>query len=224
MSKNDQKSAANTGPASAAAASELDALVNEVQGASAAPNTAVATTASAPQPSAAVPPATGAKPAAAGNNAATPLAPATVAAKPFTGKLATKRMKLAEQVRNVWTIVPEYGVPYEAIVKDPAFLSHVSSQLRPFDRIEVLPEDGSYFAELLVRSAGRQFAVLAELRKVDLAPVKMDNDARFQVTYQGAHSKHVVIRIRDRSVLKDGFDTAEDAHAWLATNVKSLAA
>ena len=148
----------------------------------------------------------------------------TVEDKPFTGKLAPARITLAEQKRNVWVIVPELGVPYEAIVNDPAFLSHVASYLRPFDRIEVLPEDGSYFAELIVRSAGRQHAKLSELRKVDLEAIAVDTDSRFRVAFQGAHKKHVVVRTRDNTPLQGGFDTAESAYAWLLANVKSLAA
>lgn len=149
---------------------------------------------------------------------------AAEAAQPFTGKLSMSRFALAEQKRAVYVIFPEMGVPYAAILNDPSFLSHVASRLRPFDRIEVIAEDGSYFAELLVRSAGRQHARLVELNKVDMEPLQAEVDPRFSVVYAGPHRKNAVVRLRDKTTLKDGFDTAEDANAWLLANVKTLAA
>lgn len=206
MSKNDQKSAADKGPAS-------DETKTAGQDASAAAAAAV-------KPADKAPPADKPKPAIAATSEPAP-APAK---KPFTGKLSEARIGIAEGKRNIWVIVPELGTPYETVRDNPEFLSHVASRLRPYDRIEVFAEDGSYFAELIVRAAGRQFARLSELRFVALEALRAEADTRFSVIYSGPHLKHTVLRVRDKAVLKNGFDTAEDAHGWLAANVKSLAA
>lgn len=140
--------------------------------------------------------------------------------------LHPSRMQLAEHRRQIWHIVPEHGTAFADLLS-PAFWSHVSRQMKPADRIEVSAEDGSYFAELIVIDAGMQFAKVAVLREVKLetvepaAPAVLDGH---KVEWAGPHSKFRVLRTVDRKVLKDGFATRADAHAWLAGYSKSLAA
>lgn len=73
----------------------------------------------------------------------------------MTAPITTSRITLAEYARNIFVVTPEHGTPFEDILK-PSYWLHVadtvSMRLRPYDRIEVRPEDGSYFAELIVRS------------------------------------------------------------------------
>ena len=139
-------------------------------------------------------------------------------------KIHPSRFKPSDGVRNVWVVVPEEGVPYEALLED-AYWAHVADKLRPMDRIEVLPEDGSYFAELIVRSAGRLYADVAELRKVMLdTAATASPDNRYEVRWKGPHHKHAVVRIADGSVMQAGFDNKDGAMHWLSQNMRSLAA
>src|SRR5580692_10314857 len=45
----------------------------------------------------------------------------------------------------------------------------MASKLRPFDHIEVLADDGSFCAELLVLMATKTQATVMELRKIDIS-------------------------------------------------------
>lgn len=138
-------------------------------------------------------------------------------------KIHPSRCKLAEGARNIWQIVPEEGVSFDDLL-DPAYWTHIADRLRPTDRIEVVPEDGSYFAELLVRSQGRMTAKVVVLRKVDLgAPEASAPTLGFDVLWKGAHHKHAVVRLRDKSVMQAGFEAKEAALAWLAANARTLA-
>jgi hypothetical protein len=138
-------------------------------------------------------------------------------------KIHPSRFKEASVARNVWAVVPEDGTPFESLL-DPAYWAHVGERLRPTDRIEVFAEDGSYFAELMVRSAGRLFAHVEALRKHDFVPVAVSPSKKYEVEYKGPHLKHAVVRVADKSVMQSGFDTTEAALAWLSLNARSLAA
>jgi hypothetical protein len=70
------------------------------------------------------------------------------------------------------------------------------TQLRPFDHIEVLADDGSFCAELLVLMATKTQATVMELRKIDIstkegAPVEQ----KFAVKWRGPHSKWSVMKL-----------------------------
>lgn len=139
-------------------------------------------------------------------------------------KLHASRFGLAEHKRRIFSIVPEHGTEFEEVLK-PSFWSHIAVNLRISDRIEVLAEDGSYFAELIVRDAGNLFASVGVLRKIDLDPVNSgEGSDGHEVAWKGPHRKFAVIRKSDDAIVKDGFDAKPAALAWLAGNIKSLAA
>lgn len=147
-----------------------------------------------------------------------------VTAKIVQRKIHPSRFKQADGVRNVWVVVPEEGVPYEALLDD-AYWAHIADKLRPMDRIEVLPEDGAYFAELIVRASGRQFANVIELRKVRLDTSAVASpDGRYDVQWKGPHHKFAVVRISDKTPMQTGFENKVDAFTWLSQNLHSLAA
>lgn len=147
-----------------------------------------------------------------------------VAAKIVQHKIHPSRFKPADGVRNVWVVVPEEGVPYASLL-DGSYWSHISEKLRPMDRIEVLPEDGSYFAELIVRGSGRQYANVVELRKVQLDTVAVTSpDNKYEVAWRGPHHKFCVVRTADKTSMQTGFDNKDAALSWLSSNIRSLAA
>lgn len=139
-------------------------------------------------------------------------------------KIHSTRFKLAEQLRNVWSIVPERGTPFEAVL-DPSYWAFVAERLRAADRIEVHAEDGSYFGELIVREADQLFANVAVLRMVEFPPHESSEPLPdFFVSWRGPHYRHCVVRLKDGAILKTNFDSKDAAMAWLAGNVKMLAA
>lgn len=139
-------------------------------------------------------------------------------------KLTINRFQSAEFTRHIWVVTPEHGTAFEDVLK-PEYWSHVSAKMRPTDRIEVNAEDGSYFAELIIIAAGRQWAKVSVLRKVDLERATEGNgDAQFEVKWGGPHHKYRVIRLSDGHVIKDSFPDKEEANKYIAQHIKTLAA
>lgn len=152
----------------------------------------------------------------------------SIGAAPANGprprKLHLSRFREAAVMRNIWQAIPEDGTPFEALL-DPAYWSHHASKARIGDRIEVLAEDGSYFAELIVREQGNLSVKVAVLRKVDLEAVPETPLAEgFDVQYRGQVRKHCVVRLRDKAIVSEGHENKAAAFAWLGQNAKSLAA
>lgn len=140
-------------------------------------------------------------------------------------QLSPSRLKYAEHERQQWFVVPEHGTPFEALL-DPAYWAHVSMKFRPCDEIVIHAEDGSYFARLLVRDAGRLYAKVAtlehiELDKVDVLQGGAPGLPGHEVKWRGPIHKWSVVRGAD--VLKDNM-TKEEAQAYLATYTKTVAA
>lgn len=111
-------------------------------------------------------------------------------------------------------------------MKDPAFWANVSTRMHPNDHIEAVPEDGSYFVELFVRSAGPNWAHIEVLREhsfISAASV-VEKAKDVKVEWGGPAHKHRVVRISDKAVLKHGFDTPEQANEWLAGNLSAVTA
>jgi hypothetical protein len=140
--------------------------------------------------------------------------------------LHPSRRMLAEQRRQIHSVVPEFGTTIAEML-NPGYWAHVARDLRPGDRIEVDAEDGSYFAELMVRDAGAQYAKVALLREVKLDAIEPSATVSLpghNVEWSGPHTKWRVLRTADRKVLKDGFTTKADGYNWLASYSKAVAA
>lgn len=140
-------------------------------------------------------------------------------------QLQTTRFESSEHMRNLWVAVPEHGTPFEATL-NPAYWAHVSARMRPWDRIEILPEDGSYFGELLVQDAGRLYAKVAVLRHLPLALVEVRGEdaatSLYEVKWAGQVKKWRVMRKADRAELRDKFQTQGEATGWLAQYVRTV--
>lgn len=139
-------------------------------------------------------------------------------------KIHPSRFREAEVSRNVWVVVPEHDTSFEDLLQ-PSYWAHIAEKVRPTDRIEVYAEDGSYFAELIVRTSTRLSVSVALLRKVDLeTQIEMSSDDGFEVKWRGPYMKHSVIRSKDGASVQTGFDTKEAAIVWLGQNARNLAA
>lgn len=138
-------------------------------------------------------------------------------------QLTPARIELAEQLRTIWSMSPEADTPFEALLA-PEYWAHVSSKLRPRDRIEVEPEDGMYYAELIVRDAGKLFAKVEVIRHVELKKydVRGDLDQQFDIRHAGPNQKWRVVRINDKAVLQSGFSTPDEARTWALQHAKAM--
>jgi hypothetical protein len=125
------------------------------------------------------------------------------------------RVKSAEYVRNIFSATPEIGTTFEDILK-PEYWAHVAASFHPTDRIEVLAEDGSWFAELFIVSCGKNWAKVCTMRFVELSEsVAETPEDAYRVIWRGAVHKHSVVRKSDSAVIKAEFPTAADAKKWL---------
>jgi hypothetical protein len=137
--------------------------------------------------------------------------------------LSAKRCKQADYVRNLFVISPEFGTDLEDVLK-PEYFAHVAPDLKPWSKIEVHPDDETYYAELLVRSSGRNWAVVSVLTKVDLAPKAEEVKPAdgYQISWGGPHQKYRVIRLADKEVVSKEHTDAVAAQKWLGEHVKAM--
>lgn len=138
-------------------------------------------------------------------------------------QLQPSRLKYAEHERQQWFVVPEHGTPFEALL-DPAYWAHVSAKFRPCDQIEVHAEDGSYYARLLVRDAGKLYAKVAKLEHVELDKIDVLQGGVMAleghaIKWRGPIHKWSVVRGSD--VLKDSLSKTE-AEAYLASYARTV--
>ena len=135
------------------------------------------------------------------------------------------RMKEGQYERTVWVITAHENTDPADLI-DPAYWSHVAAKLRPWDRIEARANDGTWYAELLVMEAGRNWAraVLlnsASLTTSDVAISQANGLSPYEVAYRGPHDKWSVIRKIDREVIHDGEQTQGGAVNWLNERMKA---
>lgn len=143
---------------------------------------------------------------------------------PGVPMIRESRLNFVEFARQTHHAVPEEGTRLEDILKDD-FWSLVSAKFKPGDLIEVHAEDGTFFAELYVRAAGRNWAKVALLRNVELEPVQAAIvSPEFDIAWKGPHRKFSVLRLSDSQIIKDGFEAREQAADYIKSHVRAMAA
>ncbi len=161
--------------------------------------------------------------------------------------LTAGKLQQAEYARLRFAITPE---PYESLadVLKTEYWVHVAGMLRPQSIIEVVPQDGSYYAELFVHSCDKTFATVRLLRVVVLDEEQMvsaqkaakeamatsgkkgekpipeaDKGTEHYVDWAGPQHKGRVIRTADKQVIKEGFATKKEAYIWMLQHEETLA-
>ena len=130
--------------------------------------------------------------------------------------LLQNRIRLAEYDRLIYSVTPEPGVPIEEILK-PEYWAHVAKQFQPGTRLEVTPEDRSWFAELYVRSNTNNSVSVAVLRhiKFDSAPKPAaDNGEPYEIKHRGG-AGWSVIRKSDKVPVFEKGQSKLDAERWV---------
>jgi len=150
--------------------------------------------------------------------------PAAAAPTRRVPKLNITKLVLAEFRRAIHFAEPEDGVTAKDML-EPSYWADVSNKLRALDRIEALAADGSWFAEFIVLNSGRLWAKVEMLRYIELksnAEVS-GGDPEFDVVWRNPHHKYGVMRRADKSLLKEDFQTKEEAARWLQEHLQSIA-
>lgn len=140
-------------------------------------------------------------------------------------KITERRYKLAEHARNVHHVTPEPGHT-RAHLENPEYWAPLSRKFIPGDKVEVLAEDGSYYAELLVLACDRAWAKMHVLRwdVLTTTDVALSQADKFKVEHKGHVKKHCVIRVSDGAILFEGAHTKDVALKWLEDNRATITA
>ncbi len=137
-------------------------------------------------------------------------------------------LQLTEHATVRYTHSVREGTQFEELLV-PEYWAHVAQKLRPHTVIEVIPEDGAYWAELLVLSCDRLWAKVFLMRHYDLQSVDADPAAvasladGYAVLWKGPAKKHVVLRKSDAAILQEGIQQKSDAQLWLTEHLKTVA-
>lgn len=135
-------------------------------------------------------------------------------------KIRNGQFKGAEFARLVWSARPEAGTTIEQLMQ-PAYWASVAEQLKPGARIEVMPEDGAYFAEFIVRSCTRVSAVVYPLRVVQFEFAEQtETDPEYFVKWRGPSKKWCVMRKSDNVPVIEDQETQELAYRELNDYLK----
>lgn len=133
------------------------------------------------------------------------------------------RLEQAEFRRIVHFHTPAKGNTFEDVMK-PEYWGHVTHQLEAKHRIEILSEDFSYFAELMVVAVYKNSAKVVLLRKADLKALTVeDRSADFFIKFRGPR-KWSILRASDNEVVEENIVSEEDAKVTLDKYLKELAA
>lgn len=125
------------------------------------------------------------------------------------------QLKQASYARNEFHVTTGAGSTIDELL-NPLVWAHVANQMKKFDLVEVVCEDGSYYAELLVTKAKGPEIALAILRHVNLAETDTSSAdlGDYEVKFRGK-AKWSIVRKNDKVVIKDGFDSKDAAAAEL---------
>ncbi len=135
------------------------------------------------------------------------------------------RIVPAEYKRTIHMVTPEAGTKIEAML-DPTYWRHVARLLKPLDRLEVMPEDGAWYAELMVIFTAQNEVKVKQLSFIELDAVDVDaivTDTH-EVKWRGPSAKFGVVNTKTGEVLKDGFADKQLAASYMAEHLKALAA
>ncbi len=136
-------------------------------------------------------------------------------------QLKDPRMKEQEFLRVWWVVTVEHGTTKEDILK-PEFWTQVAIKLKPYNRIDIQADDGSFFAEFLVITCDKTYANVKELSWTELNTTKEQPHEEFYAKWRGPHLKWSVIRSSDKEAVKEGMETKDLAIAEILKLLKMV--
>ncbi len=136
-------------------------------------------------------------------------------------KALPPRFDRAQGARNIH----RYIMPREdelADLLETDYWAHVKASFNVNDRIEVNPDDGSFYAELMVRSTSLGYVVTAIINFVEFdGPAsKLEAPKEYLIGYDGPYLKWQVKRFNQ--VLIEKLETRDLAETWLKNHLRDL--
>ena len=137
------------------------------------------------------------------------------------------RFRSSEYERTIWVINADEGTEPRDL-ENPDYYAHVASKLKPYDRLEVRANDGTWYAELLVVDVSRQWARAKMLMWVNLTTMDMSQTAAlaasrspYFIKFLGPQDKWCVIRRVDAAIVSQGNAKPEDASRWMSDRLQA---
>lgn len=142
-------------------------------------------------------------------------------------QLAPGKMVPAEQVRIIYSVTIGPGIQIDDLLV-PSFWSLYGALLVPGNKIEVHPEDGTWYAEYLVRDCARTWAKVAQTFFISFDKAETQTSdkavqealALYKVIHRGPH-KWSVLRNADGAVMTQSLQIRDEAESWLRTFVRN---
>lgn len=137
-------------------------------------------------------------------------------------RLDPARFKQTEHVNTRHSVTLEEGVTLDDVMEED-FFANVAVKVLPYDHIEVRTDDGAFYAELLVISAGKTWVRTILLLKKEIQS-KDEVTASFEgydVVYKGPHKKFCVIRKKDSEMVHEGSEDKAAAIKWLTEHLST---
>lgn len=146
-------------------------------------------------------------------------------------QLAPNRISLAETGRNIHYAKVEIGTTVNDML-DPAFWALTSAMFSPYDRIEVIADDGTMWAEFIVLACERTYARVKLMRHLPLDTKDIAFTREVATTPQMRESyeikffasrKWTVVRLSDQKPISQDHLSRDAAEGWLREYTKTLA-
>jgi len=117
-------------------------------------------------------------------------------------QLDPSRMKPAEYERTLYVVTAQPGSTQEDLLKRE-YWSHVANKLKPYDKLEVRANDGTFYAEYLVLDCSRVWAKVALLAWYPLSTkdVSVTASDRYRTEWAGPYDKWRIVRNADNEVI-----------------------
>lgn len=150
-------------------------------------------------------------------------------------RLGATSFDVADFKRTYYVGNVEHGITPEDVLAE-AFWAYHSAKLKPWDRIELRADDGTWFGEYLVLDCSRTWAKVFPLRVVMLTTTDISQTQAakanrkvektepksvagkpgdYEVKFRGPVHKWSVVRKSDDEVISDSHPTKEMAEKWL---------
>ena len=130
--------------------------------------------------------------------------------------LQERHFKLAEQIRNRWSVVLRTGETKKDLLT-PRYFAYVGAQIGRGDILEVRTEDELFYGEFIVLDCSRVSAKLQELCWIELGSTTLDIslDDEYEYAWKGPTWRHCVIRKSDGEPVAKELATKADALQWI---------
>lgn len=126
-------------------------------------------------------------------------------------KILVPHFNLAEYSRNVWRVIALHGQTFDQF-KDPEAWAHVSANFKRYDEVEIIAEDGSFFAKGIVLKVTKTSAIVHFYVHEDFEQeVSGSADSSKYSIEWGGKAKWRIVRKSDGEIIESHISSKEEA-------------